>query len=201
MKKYFYSDGKEKKGPFSFEELINEEINPNTLIWFEGLGDWTPIKYIKELEEILHLSPPPIPTNETASITTNNVSDKKREENTVSDSAQTETFQPKEQGMFLKPFSFDGRIRRTEYGITFIIYFIIMTFLNAVFVPEAEGALIGLILLYIPMLWFLWAQGAKRCHDIGHSGWYQIIPFYMVWMIFGKGEEGIQNKYGVNPKL
>jgi len=62
-----------------------------------------------------------------------------------------------------------------------------------------EAAILGLA--YIPMLWFLWAQGAKRCHDIGHSGWYQIIPFYMLWMIFAKGEEGIQNKYGVNPKF
>lgn len=60
MKKYFYSVENEKKGPYSFEELKNEEITPKTLIWFEGLDDWTPAKYILELEEILHLSPPPI---------------------------------------------------------------------------------------------------------------------------------------------
>jgi len=100
-----------------------------------------------------------------------------------------------------KPFSFEGRIRRTEYGITFIVYFIVITFLNAIFVTEAEGALVGYFILFIPMLWFLWAQGAKRCHDIGHSGWYQIIPFYVIWMIFTEGEKGIRNKYGLNPKL
>lgn len=60
MKKYFYSDGKEKNGPFSFEELKDEGINPDTLIWFEGLTDWTAAKYILEFEEILRLSPPPI---------------------------------------------------------------------------------------------------------------------------------------------
>lgn len=60
MKKYFYSFGKEKKGPYTFEELKNEEITPETLIWFEGLDDWTTAKYILELEEILQLSPPPI---------------------------------------------------------------------------------------------------------------------------------------------
>ncbi len=60
MKRYFYSDGKEKNGPFSFEELKNEEINPDTLIWFEGLEEWTFAKYIKEIEEILILSPPPL---------------------------------------------------------------------------------------------------------------------------------------------
>lgn len=201
MKKYFYSDGKEKNGPFSFEELKNEEINPDTLVWFEGLENWTPIKYIKELEELLKLSPPPLPIFDTDSTETENKLDEHKNEATSPEIEQKESFQSSKQTMFAKPFSFEGRIRRTEYGITFIIYVIIIAFLNAVFVPEAEGALAGLIILYIPMLWFLWAQGAKRCHDIGHSGWYQIIPFYMIWMIFGKGEEGIQNKYGVNPKL
>ena len=60
MKKYFYSDGKEKNGPFSFEELKNEEINPDTLIWFEGLDNWTFAKNIKEVESILEVSPPPL---------------------------------------------------------------------------------------------------------------------------------------------
>jgi uncharacterized membrane protein YhaH (DUF805 family) len=50
------------------------------------------------------------------------------------------------------------------------------------------------------MLWFLWAQGAKRCHDIGNSGWYQIIPFYVFWMLFANGQKET-NQYGINPKL
>jgi uncharacterized membrane protein YhaH (DUF805 family) len=56
-----------------------------------------------------------------------------------------------------------------------------------------------IIFAAIPLLWFVWAQGAKRCHDLGQSGWYQIIPFYVLWMIFGSGKNGI-NRYGVNPK-
>lgn len=72
MKKYFYSDGKEKKGPFSFEEMKNEVINQDTLIWYEGLGDWTSIKEIKEFEEILQLSPPPINIKDTKVSSGNN---------------------------------------------------------------------------------------------------------------------------------
>ncbi len=60
MKKYFYSDGKEKNGPFSFEELKDKNITEETLIWFEGLDRWTSAKYIKEIEEILEVSPPPL---------------------------------------------------------------------------------------------------------------------------------------------
>jgi uncharacterized RDD family membrane protein YckC len=60
MKKYFYSNGKEKQGPFSFEELKNKDIKKETLIWFQGLEDWVPAKEIKEFDEILELIPPPI---------------------------------------------------------------------------------------------------------------------------------------------
>jgi len=60
MNKYFYSNGKEKQGPFSFHELKNEDIKKETLIWFEGLEEWKPAEEIKEFEEILELIPPPI---------------------------------------------------------------------------------------------------------------------------------------------
>ena len=56
-----------------------------------------------------------------------------------------------------------------------------------------------IILTIVPAYWFLWAQGAKRCHDRGNSGWYQIIPFYFFVMLFGRSEEGV-NDYGTNPK-
>ena len=64
MKKYFYSEGNEKKGPFSFEKLKIEKINPDTLIWVEGFEDWTPVKEIKELEDILILIHPPVISDE-----------------------------------------------------------------------------------------------------------------------------------------
>lgn len=60
MKKYFFSNGKEKNGPFSFEELKNKDIKKETLIWFTGLEDWKRAEEIKEFEEILELIPPPI---------------------------------------------------------------------------------------------------------------------------------------------
>ncbi len=97
--------------------------------------------------------------------------------------------------MFKNPFSFEGRIRRMEYGISLIIYVItyIITF-----------SLIGLFgmvgwALLIPTVWFLWAQGAKRCHDIDRSGWMQLIPFYVFFLLFENGDQRT-NSYGLNPK-
>lgn len=96
--------------------------------------------------------------------------------------------------MFRDPFSFKGRIRRLEYGLSFIIFY----FLNNLFVLLAVEMPIFYIFL-LGSVWFSWAQGAKRCHDRGNSGWYQIIPFYALWMLFGDGEIG-DNAYGSNPK-
>jgi uncharacterized membrane protein YhaH (DUF805 family) len=97
--------------------------------------------------------------------------------------------------MFNDPFSFDGRIRRTEYGISFIIYYICASFINA----GIDKGIGSLGILYIPAFWFLWAQGAKRCHDLGRSGWWQIVPFYGFWLFLQKGLSGT-NQYGHNPK-
>jgi hypothetical protein len=96
--------------------------------------------------------------------------------------------------MFSRPFSFEGRIRRTEYGITFLFYVVVLIMLK---LKEDNPGIY--VLLYIPLLWLLWAQGAKRCHDLGLSGWYQIIPFYFLWLIFEDGKPGT-NEYGDNPK-
>ena len=97
--------------------------------------------------------------------------------------------------MFKDPFSFYGRIRRTEFGLTYVLYMVCYFF---VLIFNEKGTdWIGIILL-LP-LYLLVSQGAKRCHDLGKSGWWQLIPFYGFVMIFGTGDYG-QNEYGDNPK-
>jgi uncharacterized membrane protein YhaH (DUF805 family) len=102
--------------------------------------------------------------------------------------------------LFKNPFSFNGRIRRTEFGISFIIYLAIYFYIINPFRFNRDEPPSGLILLaLIPLLWFLWAQGAKRCHDINRSGWWQIIPFYFLWLLFEDGNPA-ENIYGPDPK-
>ena len=101
--------------------------------------------------------------------------------------------------MFKNPFSFDGRIRRLEYGLTFIIYIVLYVIvLGLIETAGSVGTIIGMAIL-IPMVWFVWAQGAKRCHDIGRNGWWQIIPFYFFFLMFEDGAPA-RNSYGTNPK-
>jgi uncharacterized membrane protein YhaH (DUF805 family) len=107
--------------------------------------------------------------------------------------------------MFKNPFSFDGRIRRSEFGLGFIISFVarvILMFIAAGISSNSNnesGAILLNLIFSIPLFWFMWAQGAKRCHDLGNSGWWQLIPFYALWLLFQDGQAG-PNQYGENPK-
>ena len=57
---YYYLDKSEKKGPFTLQELKKEKINRESLVWFEGLQEWTKLKEIESLKEVF-VAPPPIP--------------------------------------------------------------------------------------------------------------------------------------------
>jgi len=100
--------------------------------------------------------------------------------------------------MFKNPFSFQGRIRRTEFGLSFLIYVLVYFMILASADNRSETSL-G-FLLFIPLLWFIYAQGVKRCHDLSRSGWWIIIPFYVLWLIFQAGDMW-PNQYGYNPKF
>lgn len=91
--------------------------------------------------------------------------------------------------------SFSGRIRRTEFGVSFIIAVCLNLFIGVL--AEATDGMGGLLIF--PMIWFLWAQSAKRSHDVGNSGWFILIPFYALYLLFKEGDRGT-NKYGKDPK-
>ncbi|MBP6754765.1 MAG: DUF805 domain-containing protein [Bacteroidia bacterium] len=131
----------------------------------------------------------PKPNNDSITIT---ISPEKIEE--LKRNAQQNNHLIDKPGMFRNLFSFDGRIRRLEYGLSFIIWYFYLT----ICILITKGTGIYFILL-IPGFWFFWSQGAKRCHDLDNNGWWQIIPLYGFWLLFQEGKDG-DNQYGPNPK-
>jgi uncharacterized membrane protein YhaH (DUF805 family) len=114
--------------------------------------------------------------------------------------------------MFLQVFSFTGRIRRLEYILSVMIavsafwlmsvIFMLFTgynFLSGGFLHiTGSAAVLLIIILFITI--FLLAQGAKRSHDIGLSGWWQLMPLYDIVLIFFAGTKG-PNRDGPDPRL
>ncbi len=107
--------------------------------------------------------------------------------------------------MFKSPFSFNGRIRRLEYGLSIIIFygalFIISLLATAVTGGRDNTSVEGILsfVVFIPGFWFLLAQAIKRSHDLGNSGWFILIPLYGFWLLFADSKHG-ENEYGLNPK-
>lgn len=92
-------------------------------------------------------------------------------------------------------FSFEGRFRRRDYWIGSFGIGLALGLAASI----AELAPVLYLLIWLPLCWIELAIGAKRCHDLGHNGWWQLIPLYPIWMAFQEGDS-CDNEYGPNPK-
>lgn len=100
--------------------------------------------------------------------------------------------------MFRNPFSFKGRISRTEYALSILLSLIGFFLIIGISSDYKHGYLVNLFVI-ITYLLFNLTQGTKRCHDINQSGLIQFIPFSVFILVFQKGVNG-RNKYGEDPK-
>lgn len=57
---YFYLSGDQQMGPFTHDELKNQHINRDTLVWYDGIHDWEKASNIEALRDVF-ITPPPIP--------------------------------------------------------------------------------------------------------------------------------------------
>ncbi len=101
--------------------------------------------------------------------------------------------------MFRNPFSFYGRIRRTEYGLSIVFYIAFTVLMAVLFAPSRPGEHSFASTGFIPAVFFVVAQGVKRCHDLGKSGWWILVPFYGFWLLFAEGQS-FENEFGDSPK-
>jgi tetratricopeptide (TPR) repeat protein len=69
MKHYYYAKNEQRLGPFTIDELKTNRLKKSTLVWTEGMQDWTSANDIEELKDILISEPPPLPKKTTATPT------------------------------------------------------------------------------------------------------------------------------------
>ena len=105
----------------------------------------------------------------------------------------------------LRLFSAQGRIGRLRYlaystGAS-VLYNIALGLLVFSFGEGTTGAMIGVVLPILALIWFSVITGIKRCHDIDISGWWTltvIIPVIAFVWLFVPGSKGA-NRFGPPP--
>lgn len=104
---------------------------------------------------------------------------------------------------FKKFADFSGRATRTQYWM-FILIFTVIYFVLAlidIYVGTMVLASIFNLVLLIPSI----SIAARRLHDTGRTGWWQLIIFLpligiIVLLVFLIQDSHRDNEYGANPK-
>ncbi|WP_039989725.1 DUF805 domain-containing protein [Paraglaciecola arctica] len=102
-------------------------------------------------------------------------------------------------GALKKYADFTGRARRQEYWM-FILIYMIINFVLAVLGLNIISMIFGLALL-VPSI----SIAARRLHDTGRTGWWQLIALIpligiIILIVFLVQDSHDTNEYGVNPK-
>lgn len=124
---------------------------------------------------------------------------------------QPQTFEEVIKKCFSKYATFSGRATRREFWYFAFFELIVSTILLCMaYVFEDEGSASGILAL----IWMLFglatlipslAVGTRRLHDIGYSGWLQLLYFvpmvgaFILIVFWAKKGEG-NNKYGLDPE-
>ncbi|WP_339723190.1 DUF805 domain-containing protein [uncultured Paraglaciecola sp.] len=106
-------------------------------------------------------------------------------------------------GPLKKYAEFTGRTRRKEYWMFFLIYTILIILLSVVDAVLGAGflSLLFSLAMLVPSI----SIAARRLHDTGRSGWWQLISFIpligiIILIVFLVQDSHDDNEYGANPK-
>lgn len=100
--------------------------------------------------------------------------------------------------------NFSGRARRKEYWMFYLIYIVIYIGLSVVdgFLGTIWLTTIFSLVMLVPGL----SYAARRLHDTGRSGWWQLIILVpliglIVLIVFLAQDSHPENEYGISPKF
>lgn len=139
---YFIIDNNgQQAGPFSQDQLVQKAISPETLVWKQGMADWTPAWKVEELRTVLEA----VEANKTNA--TNQQEDQEPQQQT-SEQTQQQAYQQAQQQAYQQGFQQGAAMnanfqqqpkkRKSHMAIKLIIGLIV--FIIAVFAVSNPGA-------------------------------------------------------------
>ena len=139
---YFIIDNNgQQAGPFSQDQLVQKAISPETLVWKQGMADWTPAWKVEELRTVLEA----VEANKPNST---NQQENQEPQQQTSEQAQQQTYQQAQQQAYQQGFQQGATMnanfqqqpkqRKSHMAIKLIIGLIV--FIIAVFAVSNPGA-------------------------------------------------------------
>ena len=139
---YFIIDNNgQQAGPFSQDQLVQKAISPETLVWKQGMADWTPAWKVEELKTVLEA----VEANKTNAT---NQQENQEPQQQTSEQAQQQAYQQAQQQAYQQGFQQGATMnanfqqqpkkRKSHMAIKLIIGLIV--FIIAVFAVSNPGA-------------------------------------------------------------
>ncbi len=165
MKYYYISNNHRPEGPFTFEELKNQRLTYNTLVWTKGQENWLTANHITELKDLIIATPPPIPkhTNEFNDEREYNVNIgfRKNQNKSTANQEKLNTIYPK----------YDENYKReTEATITGILLLFFLTAIYGTIKPEFANAISAIFaVIRIPII--IWIVNIAERQNRDSTKW------------------------------
>lgn len=166
MKYYYISNDNHQEGPFTFEELKNHRLTGRTLVWSEGQEDWVRASQVKELENLIIPTPPPLPnyTSENENNNTLNVNIGFKKPRTKAGSKQKKPITPKYDA------NYDKETSATFAGVGIIIFQVIIIGSGGI-QSESAYAITSIFSLIMRIGITVWVVNIAERQNRNQTGW------------------------------
>lgn len=139
---YFIIDNNgQQAGPFSQDQLVQKAISPETLVWKQGMADWTPAWKVEELRTVLEA----VEANKPNST---NQQESQEPQQQTSEQAQQQAYQQAQQQAYQQGFqqgatmnaNFQQQPKKRKSHMAMKLIFGLIVFIIAVFAVSNPGA-------------------------------------------------------------
>ena len=131
---YFIIDNNgQQAGPFSQDQLVQKAISPETLVWKQGMADWTPAWKVEELKTVLEA----VEANKTNAT---NQQENQEPQQQTSEQAQQQAYQQGFQQGAAMNANFQQQPKKRKSHMAMKLIFGLIVFIIAVFAVSNPGA-------------------------------------------------------------